>query len=184
MNIKLAAYYLRYSEKISRTCQPTDLTVLAIHTIRNLHDSDGNWDGPKAPIINEKDWPKTFDGIDEFFRKCYGITSIPLAYIIRKDITLKDGEETDWDDTLEQMIERAPHTITEANRTIIKHSTFATDNKMVFDKHAELTREHECWTYLKPHARARNGRAAYMASKNHYLCPTILEIWLPQQSTS
>ena len=47
MNIKLAAYYLRYSEKISGVCQPTDLTVQAMHTI--MHDSDGNWDGAKAP---------------------------------------------------------------------------------------------------------------------------------------
>ena len=98
----------------------------AIHTIWDLHDSDGNWDDPKAPIINERDWPKTFDGMDEFFRKSYGITSIPLAYIIRKHTTPKEEEETDWDDPLEQMIKRAPHTITEANGTIIKHPTFVT----------------------------------------------------------
>ena len=67
------------------------------------------------------------------------------------------------------MIERAPHTITEANGTIIKHPTNVTDNKMLFDKLAELTREHECWTYIESHGRARNGRAAYMAFKNHYL---------------
>ena len=30
MNIQLAAYDLRYSEKISHVCQPTDLTVQAI----------------------------------------------------------------------------------------------------------------------------------------------------------
>ena len=42
---------------------------------------------------------------------------------------------------------------------------------MLFDKLAELTRDHECWTYIKPHARARNGRAAYMAFMNHYLGP-------------
>ena len=42
---------------------------------------------------------------------------------------------------------------------------------MLFDKLAELTREHECWTYIKLHARARNGRATYMAFKNHYLGP-------------
>ena len=66
------------------------------------------------------------------------------------------------------MIERAPHTITEANGTIIKHPTFVTDNNMLFDKLAELTRDHEYWTYIKPHKRARNGRAAYMAFKNHY----------------
>ena len=55
MNIKLAAYYLQYSEKISRAWQPADLTVKAIHTIRKLHDSDGNWDDLKAPMINERD---------------------------------------------------------------------------------------------------------------------------------
>ena len=49
MNIQLAAYYLRYSEKISQVCHPTDLTVQAIGTIRDLHDSDGSWDNPKAP---------------------------------------------------------------------------------------------------------------------------------------
>ena len=54
MNIKLAAYYLRYSEKISQVCQATDLTVQAICTIRVLCDSDGNWDNRKAPIIKEE----------------------------------------------------------------------------------------------------------------------------------
>ena len=29
MNTKLAAYYLKYSEKIYQVCQPTDLTVQA-----------------------------------------------------------------------------------------------------------------------------------------------------------
>ena len=122
-------------------------------------------------MINERDWPKTLDGIDEFFCKCYGITRIPLAYIIRKDSTPKEGEKTDWDDQLEHMKDRAPHTITEANGTITKHPTFVTDNKMLSDKLAELTREHECWTYIKPHARTINGRAAYMAFKKHYLGP-------------
>ena len=61
----------------------------------------------------------------------------------RKETTPKEGEETDWDDPLEWMIERAPHTITEANGIITKHPTFVTDNKMLFDRLAELTRECE-----------------------------------------
>ena len=72
-------------------------------------------------MINERDWPNTFDTIDEFFCKCFGITNIPFTYVIRKDSTPKDGDETEWDDPLEQMIERAPHSITEADGTIIKH---------------------------------------------------------------
>ena len=107
-------------------------------------------------MANERDW------------------GIPLAYIIRKDSKPKEGEETDWDDPLEQLIERGPHTITEANGTIIKHPMFVPDNKMLFDMLAELTREHECWTCIKSHARARNGRAAYVALNNHYLGPNSI----------
>ena len=66
MNTKMAAYYLRYSEKISQVCQPTDLTVQAICTIRDLCDSDGNWDDPKAPIINERDWQRHLMGLMNF----------------------------------------------------------------------------------------------------------------------
>ena len=57
MNIILAAYYLRYSEKISQVCQPVHITVQAICTIRDFI-SDGNWNDPKASIINERDWPR------------------------------------------------------------------------------------------------------------------------------
>ena len=56
-------------------------------------------------MINKIDWPKTFNGIDEFVCNCCG-TNITLAYIVRKDSTPKEGEETTWDDPLEQMIER------------------------------------------------------------------------------
>ena len=78
-------------------------------------------------MINERDWPKTSDGRDEFLCNYYGTTNISLAYIIWEDSTPKEGEETDWDDPLEQMIERAPHTITEADGAIIKHPTFVTN---------------------------------------------------------
>ena len=112
---------------------------------------------------------QTFDGIHEFFHKCYGITSIPLASSSGKTPHPRKGKKLT--NPLEQMIERAPHTFTEADGTIIKHPTFVTDNKMLFDNLAELTREHQCWTYIKPHTRARNGREADMAFKNHYLGP-------------
>ena len=45
---------------------------------------------------------------------------------------------------------------------------------MGFDNLAKLTCEDECWTYIKPHARARNGQEAYMAFKNHYLGPNSI----------
>ena len=30
-------------------------------------------------MINERDWQKPFDGIDQFFQKCYSLWSIILA---------------------------------------------------------------------------------------------------------
>ena len=51
----------------------------------------------------------------------------------------KERDDTAWDVPFEKMIQRAPHTIAEAGGTIIKHSTFATDNKMLFVKLAEIT---------------------------------------------
>ena len=66
MNIKLAAYYLRYSEKISQVCQPTDLTVQAIRTIMDLHDSDGNWDNPKAPSSMKEIGERNLMGLMNF----------------------------------------------------------------------------------------------------------------------
>ena len=82
----------------------------------------------QGPMINERDWPNTFDGTDEFSHKCYGIISVHSAYIIRKDSTPEEKEDTDMDDPLGQMIERVPRTLTEVNDTIIKHHTFVTDN--------------------------------------------------------
>ena len=79
-----------------------------------------------------------------------------------------------WDDQLEQRIERAPHTITVANGTITKHLPFVTDNKMLFDRLAEITREPDCWTYIKPHTRSEMERQAAWPSRTIILGPTTL----------
>ena len=60
------------------------------------------------------------------------------------------------------MIERAPH----------GEDTFSpADNVTVWEKISALTWSHECWTYVRPAQRTRNGRMAYRALKNHYLGP-------------
>ena len=96
----------------------------------------------------------------------------------------KEREEADWDDPLEQMIEWTPHTITKTNGTIRKHTTFVTDSTMLFHKHDKLTKDHECWTYIKPHARAEMAEQPTWPSSTIVLGPTKLAMWQPQQSTS
>ena len=111
MNIKLAAYWLRYSEKISRPRIGADVTVPEVRSIRALRDAEGIYDDPSAPMIDDRNWPRTFDAIDDYFQNSFGMTNIPLAYITREHVEPMEGEEDTWDDPLDQMIDRVPHFI-------------------------------------------------------------------------
>ena len=86
MNIKLAAYWLWYSEKISHLRIGPDVTVPSVRSIRTLRDAEGTYDDHSAPIIDDQNWPRTFDAIDEYFQNSFGITSIPVMYITREHV--------------------------------------------------------------------------------------------------
>ena len=60
--------------------------------------------------------------------------------------------ETNYDTPQDEMIAHAPMMIANGD----EHPTFLTDRQTIWDKISDLTREHECWTYVKPAQRARN----------------------------
>ena len=169
MNIKLAAYWLQYSEKISHPRIGADLTVPVVRSIRALRDAEGTCDDPSAPTINDRNWPRTFHAIDEYFQNSFGMTNIPLAHVMREHFELMEGEEDAWDDPLDQMIDQAPHFIPQVGANPARHPTSIMDNKTVFDELAEMTRNYACWSYVKPFLRSHNGRATYVVFHNHYL---------------
>ena len=104
-NINLEAYWLRHSERISRVCQPADITVVNIWSIRALRDAEDNYEDATPPAIDDKDWPRTMDALREYFRNMYGITKIPLLYAVREQETPMDEPERHWEDPLMQMID-------------------------------------------------------------------------------
>ena len=53
MNIKLVAYWLQYSEKISHPRIGADVTVPVVRSIRALQDAEGTYDDPSAPTIDD-----------------------------------------------------------------------------------------------------------------------------------
>ena len=79
MNIKVAAYWLRYSEKISCLSIGADVTVPVVRSIHALRDAKGTYDDPSGPMIDDRKWPRTFDAIDEYFQNSFGMTNIPLV---------------------------------------------------------------------------------------------------------
>ena len=96
MNIKVAVYWLRYSEKLSRPRIGADVTVPVVRSICALRDAEGTYDDPSAPMIDDRNWSRTFDAIDEYFQNSFGMTNIPLAYITREHIKPMEGEEDTW----------------------------------------------------------------------------------------
>ena len=73
------------------------------------------------------------------------------------------------------MIDQAPHFISQVGANPARHPTFIMDNKTVFDKLAEMTRNYACWSYVKPFLRSRYGRATYVTFRNLYLGPNNID---------
>ena len=94
-NIKLAAYWLRHQVRVSRETATADITLASVRSTRHLRDLEAQRgdDEPKEPTIDPKDWPKTIEAIEEYFRSSYGITNIPLAYVIRQRADLPEGAD-------------------------------------------------------------------------------------------
>ena len=101
-NINLVAYWLRHSERISRARQPADITVVNVCSIHALRDSEDNYEDATPPGIDDKDWPRTMDALREYFHNMYGITKIPLLYVVREQETPMDEPEGHWEDPLMQ----------------------------------------------------------------------------------
>ena len=175
-NMKLTAFFLRHKARTSRTVTPADVTLISIRSLRELRDFESNYKpSDDVPTINEKDWPKTMEAILEYLRSYLGDKKIPLAYVVRKEETMPDAEPVGGYATIQdEMIARAPHfTIVAGVRTA--DPTFLVNREKVWDIIARITRTHDCWTYVKPAQRTRDGRKAYLDLYTHYLGPNNVD---------
>ena len=165
-NLKMACYYLRYKQRVSRPLTAASLTLINVRGMRGLKEwEDAHKDVDKAEI-DSKDWPRTIEALEEYLRGCLGVDGTPLAYVIRDDpevppINLVDTFATHQD----ELIARAPHRDAAGNFT----ATFLSDRSKVWELLSNLTRDKDCWTYVRPAQRSRDGRMAFLALKNHFL---------------
>ena len=164
-NLKLMCYFLRYRRSTSRNTDAAAITLAAVRSMKTHKDWESNHVNVGPPDINDKDWARTFEAIDEWLRGCLGeFSKIPLAYVVRDSeaITPDPVAPATWPSRVDELIGRAPHGV---------ETHFPADNVTIWEKLSALTRSHECWTYVCPAQRTRNGRMAYRALKNHYLGP-------------
>jgi hypothetical protein len=127
-------------------------------------------------LISAKDWAKTMESLEEYLRGHLGVTKIPLSYVIREmEAVPADPDPTDQYDSLQdEMIARTA--IVDTTAAAVTHTpTYLTDRQRVWDLIAKLTRDQECWSYVKPAQRARDGRKAYKGLYDHYLGPNNVD---------
>ena len=115
------------------------------------------------------------EAIEEWLRASYGQTKVPLAYVVWRQEEVLAGPDPDggYYNDYEEMIAQAPHRVGGASSNHVP--VFTVDNNKVFEMIASITREHDCWTYIKPAQRGRDGRKAFLALWNHYLGPNNVD---------
>ncbi len=177
-NMKLAAYYCRFREKTSRATTPANIELDPVRTVRPLRDWENAHEEqePEEGLINAKDWHKMLEALEEYLRRCLGVTKIPLAYVVRENEAVTADPDPDaanrgWSSMQDEMIGRAP--IMQAGQPV---GNYLTDRATVWDKIASLTRDQPCWTYVKAAQRTRDGRMAFKALMNHYLGDNMVGI--------
>ena len=169
-NLKLCVFYLRHRLRVGRTTTPAGVTLALVREWRDQMKFEAAFKVTATePVINDKDWPRTLENIREFLSSVLGKTGVPLAYAIRTDVTPPaEGDDpaagdagSIYDTPDLEMIARAPHSGT----------AFRQDKRAIWDYMSNICGAHECWIYIKPAQRARDGRLAYQLLFNHYLGP-------------
>jgi hypothetical protein len=68
-NTKLAKWIIVHRTLcILHPCQPGDVILAAVQAFTEMHEYELNHTNPEMkPMIDDKDWPKTFESIEQYF---------------------------------------------------------------------------------------------------------------------
>ena len=109
------------------------------------------------------------ESLDDCLRGNIGIKWVPLNYVMRSEKTVApslDESETSFLSAEYEMVAHTP-IIEGGLRTV----TFKTDTMKVWGMIYVITRDLDCWTYVKSSQRTRDGRKSYRDLWDHFLGP-------------
>jgi len=167
-NMKLTCYCLKYQERTSRIPDPDLITLDGIRALRAFKQWELDHKDVTAPTIHLKDWSKTVQGLVEYLKGCLGVTKIPLAYVVREDLHVVSDPPGGYATRQLELIARAPIILSFGPPQTFTQ-TFLDDRAKVWELLSALTRDLECWSYVSPAQKSRDGRAAFFNLKMHYL---------------
>ena len=129
------------------------------------------------PKIDDRNWTKTIEAMEEYLHLIPVECHLPLAYVIHPTIELPVGEDlsTGYITIKNEMVRCAPIGTVAVDGMIVYDSTFQINNGKTFDKLALWACDYACWTYLKPYAKTRKGHKAWNALVAHFLRPNNVD---------
>jgi hypothetical protein len=167
-NLKLEVFYLRHQARISRIVAPASVALTVVRSLRSTKEYEEIFKvTAEQQVINEKDWPRIMEAIRESFGAVLGETGVPLAYVVRDNVEIPPGTDPSegYITVAEEMITRAPH----------GNQAYANDSMEVWSYMVNITRSNDCWTYVKPAQRTKDGRRAFLLLWNHLLGPNNVD---------
>ena len=170
-NLKLMCYFIRFKYHTSRDIEPANITLDTVRELRDHRSWELEHEDVDPPEINTKNWPATIEAIEEYLRGCLGSSGIPLSYVVREEIAIPAADPPGGYPSLQdELVARAPILDpTPGAAADARTRQYLTDNGKVWELLSAITRDQDCWTYVRPSQRFRDGRGAFIGLKQHYL---------------
>ena len=167
--IKQLHYYVHHQARVQRRFSVAAATIENLDKYYDLFEEE-EADKSELPAEPKKlERTSQFRTILEYMESILvstrGATSkIPLSYVIRESSGVPAVDPGPGQPTLvDELIARAPH----------RGQHFAADNVAVWNLIEKVFHDGPAWSWVKAFKTTRNGRAAFLAAKSHYLGPAF-----------
>ena len=117
------------------------------------------------------------ESIKEYLRAQHGVIKAPLAYVIRKTITVQtNGDCPMYATPDDKMIARVLHLPLNKNKLLLesgahKVAEYVIDNRTVYDVLDQICKDTDLYPYVKQHQPKRDGKGAFYAIHSRGLGP-------------
>ena len=139
-----------------------DINLVNVRELRNHRDWENPHKDVDAPELSLRDWSRNIEIIDEWLRGCLGVSKIPLAYVVRYEELMPVATPAGGYQSLqEELIGHAPIRVGNAGN-VAYTADYLTDSSKVWELISDLTQDQDCWSYVRPAQRTRDGRLAFL----------------------
>jgi hypothetical protein len=112
-NLKVCVYYLKHIERVHWKPVVSTINLTLVRSYRDHQRHEASFKKTsEEPVINDKDWPRALETINEYVASQNGGTGATLDYAVRPDISVKPEAEDPvdgYDTVYQEMTVRASH---------------------------------------------------------------------------